>query len=185
LALVHAGRLDDKGETQQRKQLPPPGRAGSEEQAPDAGIVTGHDHLSFERLPDVHSYLIQHGPPGKAKVLGTKAKAESIPLKAGDDMQVDVKDLLTGDVPICEEEVHPFAAYARTPDRIRQHHGHLEHVTACPSVEVSQIGGVDARHDEQVPGVDRLDVHEGHDLVVGINQAGRCFSPDDVTKHTR
>jgi hypothetical protein len=59
--------------------------------------------INLQDLADIGSYFIQLAPFGQNMIAGREPKAKAIPSKPRDDMQVNVKNLLTCRLTICQE----------------------------------------------------------------------------------
>jgi hypothetical protein len=88
-------------------------------------------------------------------------------------VQVDVVNLLAGCGSVRQVHVHAVAWQAGRSKGCREPLRRDEEPCADPLVKVSEAGGVHARYDQQMAGVDRLDVKEREDLVVGVDPARR------------
>jgi hypothetical protein len=89
-------------------------------------------------------------------------------------MQMQVKDLLPGCFSVGQKKVEPFAQDTGSPERRCQPLGNLEDMSPRLTIHLGQAGGVDTGNDQQVARVDRLDIHEGHNKIIGIDDACRC-----------
>jgi hypothetical protein len=68
--------------------------------------------------------------------VGTESKTKTIAKKAGDDVEMDVHDLLTRRLTVCEKEIHALAPDARDPDSLGEPLAHLEHARRCCRVDL-------------------------------------------------
>jgi hypothetical protein len=78
----------------------------------------------------------------------TKTKAKAVSLKAGEDMQVHVKDLLPGRLTVGQKEVNPFTSYPGLANRSGQSHAYREEVATQRPIEVGQMTGMGFGHNQ-------------------------------------
>jgi hypothetical protein len=95
---------------------------------------------------------------------------------------MSVEDILTGSHAVSQENVEPLAADTGCVDRSLKANGRIEKVCADRFVEISERRHVTAGHNEHVPRIDRLDVHErDHDIVV-IDDARGLAAGENFTE---
>jgi len=64
-------------------------------------------------VTDIFSLGIQYRTCRQAPIAGGKNEAEAILGKPGNEVQVDMEDILPGSGTICQEEIQPFAFQLR------------------------------------------------------------------------
>src|SRR6187200_3307913 len=97
-------------------------------------------------------------------------------------MQMDVEDFLHGSLAVRKKQVHAFAAHATLSNRCRETVSDAQEVGSALGIDVGQIGRVLIWNDEQVAGIDRLDIEKGGTLLIAIDDAGRQASIQDTTE---
>jgi hypothetical protein len=117
------------------------------------------------------------------KIRWAEFEAKPIPLETWKDVQVDVKDLLPGYFAIGEEEVNALAPQITPVQSGSDALTNFEEMPAGFFVEGGQVRGVGDRDDEDVAGVDGLDVHEGSALFVPVDEAGRKCTHKDFAEN--
>lgn len=85
-----------------------------------------------------------------------------------------MEHFLAGDGTIGVEEVYPLTPELAVTQRCSETLGDDEHPGRGGGVDVGEGDVVRLGDDEQVAGVDRVDVQEGIDQLVSVNKAGRC-----------
>jgi hypothetical protein len=118
-------------------------------------------------------------------IVWAKVEAKAIATKAGDDVQMDMEDLLAGSFAIGQEEVYSLTVYASLSDRIGQLHTHLKEVPTRFRIQFSKAGDMFPGYNQHMPWVDGLYVHESQRFIVGVHDAGWCSLIENVAKHTR
>jgi hypothetical protein len=92
--------------------------------------------------------------------------------------------LLPGSGAIGEEKVDSLAADIGPADRCRQSHAYLKYLAPHRLVQICQIWGMLAWDDQDVAGIDGLDIHKGHDTLILVYHAGRGLASQDLTEDT-
>ena len=88
-------------------------------------------------------------------------------------MQVNVKNSLRGRFPIRQKEVHPLTFQVSFAQRGGDVPRCAEHPRALVIFQVRQVRSVPVRDDQQMTGVDGLDIHKkGRAGVVPVDEAG-------------
>lgn len=87
------------------------------------------DRLAFQYSSDPRSHLIEHGPFRQLVVLRTEVHPKAISLETGNEMQMNMKNLLSGCFSICQEEVDSFTPDARLSYCTCQFHCYSKEVT--------------------------------------------------------
>ncbi|GLL02301.1 hypothetical protein GCM10017581_040430 [Dactylosporangium matsuzakiense] len=100
-------------------------------------------------------------------------------------MKVDVEDLLTGRFSVGQQQVDAVAAQPGPPQRAGQPLRHGPHVRPGVRREIAEPRRVPTRHDEQVPGRHRAQVHERDSRVVRVHDAGLGPPGRDLAEHAR
>lgn len=110
------------------------------------------------------------------------AQPEPVVGEARDHVQVRMEHFLPRHFAVCEEEIDALALHATAAQRRGHSLSDFEHSPAGDCIKFRQVRRVLNRNDEQVPRVDRPDVHEGADQFVAVDDAGRSTAGDDVTE---
>ena len=108
---------------------------------------------------------------------------KSITFEARKDMEVSVKDLLSSRDTVSKKKIDALTTNAATPNCRGQALSYNEHVGADVSFDISQVHGVRIGHNQQVPRIDGLNVHECANLSIPIDNAcwfsaGNNFTED-------
>jgi len=109
---------------------------------------------------------------------------KSVILEARKDMEVSVKDFLSGGDTIGKKEVDAVTTHVDAPKCRGQSLTCDEHACSNIRFDVSQIRGVLIWDNKQVPRIDRLNVHECANLLVPINDACRFSAGNNFTEDT-
>lgn len=108
---------------------------------------------------------------------------EAVPLVAWEHVQVDVEDLLHRRRAVRQEQVHPLALDPAVVQRGGQALRHAEHLRPLVGPQVGQAGRVSDRDDQQVAGVDGLDVHERRADTVAVDEADFGLARQEPTEY--
>jgi len=104
------------------------------------------------------------------------SQPESVVCEPRQDVQVDVKDLLSGGFAVSEKQVDAFGSETGASDRARESVRDLEHGTSIRYGQIGESRRVRERGDEEVTRGNRVQIHERHASVVAINDT-RWRSP--------
>ena len=74
---------------------------------------------------------------------------------------MNMENFLPGGITICKKEIYSFALHATYAQNCGQTLRHTKHLSAFPLFQVCQIGSMSVRHDQQMAGIHRLNIHEG------------------------
>ena len=110
------------------------------------------------------------------------ADAHAVAREPGDDVEVNVEDVLAGRLAVGQEEVDPLAADPRCADRGGHALGHAHQVGGILGVQAGQGGGVGTGDHQQVARDGRANVHKGQGPLILVDQAGRLPAGDDAAK---
>ena len=116
--------------------------------------------------------LVHVGPAGDPRQL------QRIVLVAGDDVDVEVEDGLPGGGPGRVEEVEAVGLQ-RGLHSLGDPLGGDGAVAEVVGVDLQQVGGVPARDHQRVPARRRIDVHQRHRVLVGVDDLGGQIAGDD------
>jgi hypothetical protein len=114
----------------------------------------------------------------------TGIEVETIPGIAGENVQMNVKNLLTGGLAISEKQVHSLASQTAAPNSCGQALRNHEHPTTVGLVQVGEPDPVDLRNDQQVAQVHRIQVAEGKQSIILVDDAGIRSAGNDAAEHT-
>jgi hypothetical protein len=107
-------------------------------------------------------------------VIGTEPESEAIAMIAWKEMEVNVEYLLVCCFTIGKEEVDPFAVQPAGTHGGDQLMGHPHQVGGGIGVKIGQICGMEIWDNQQVSGIDRLEIHECRAPFVAVDEtAGR------------
>ncbi len=148
-----------------------------------------HARARSQHAPDPLRGPLQLLPAWAVGVVRAERQAEAVTLEAGDDVQVDVEDVLSGSLPVCEEEVDPLAPEPATVERGGYLLGRAEQSGAGVFGQPRQGRGVIVGHDEDVARVDGLDVHKRRAAALAHydarGQPAREYFTEDAILHAR
>ena len=82
-----------------------------------------------------------------------------------------MKDFLSGSNTVGKEKIDPVATNAAAPNGRSQALTYDEHAGPNIRFNVRQVNGVRIRYNQQVPGIDGLNVHECANLLISIDDA--------------
>lgn len=99
-------------------------------------------------------------------------------------MQMNVEDFLHGCLTIRQKEIDPFTLYAAPTQRRGEPPRDTKNLRPFFLFQVCEVSGMSIRHDEQVAGINRLDVQEGCTNFVPIDKAGFRDACEDFTEDT-
>ncbi len=88
-------------------------------------------------------------------------------------MQVDVKDLLHRCLTVCQEEIHALTLYAAVAQRLGKSLRNPKHTSAGILIQIGEKRSVAVWNHEQVPGIDRLNVHKRRADIILIDDTRR------------
>jgi hypothetical protein len=97
-------------------------------------------------------------------------------------VQVYVKHVLHAGLAICEEEIHAVTGESTPAESRRGSVADAHQVGSGFRVQVSKVGGMARRDHQEMPEVDRLDVHERGAAIVAIDETGRELTVQDTTE---
>src|SRR5271157_3501689 len=132
--------------------------------------------LEFPLNPRFHLVELVTGilplPPGPAdRVAG----------KAWNDMPVAVIDNLTGGGTVVDDHVEPLRG-RRFPDRTAEPGQERADVSGQIIGKVAQLDMMGPGHDQAVPGIERVDVEEGHGQIGLEHASRRDLAADDLAE---
>jgi hypothetical protein len=138
--------------------------------------------LSCHWSPDKRGSVLQHGSDRigdpfeilsrrEAGVVRSEGECEPVALEPGNQVQVHVEDLLASWFPTGEKQVDAFASKRCLSKGHREILPNPEELRADAGIQIRKIRNVFYRHNEQVARVHRLDVEEGADVVVSLDDA--------------
>ena len=108
---------------------------------------------------------------------------ELISLEARDDVHVKVEDVLKRGLAVGDEDVDPLAADAAGTDRLLHAHRDAEGVRPGVLVHVGHRRRVLLRDEQDMPGVDGMEVHEPEEPLVFEDDARLCLARDEGAEH--
>ena len=135
---------------------------------------------SRQPLPDVPGFFVEQVAGAGRPV---RADAEAVARETGEDVQMEVEDLLEGGLAVGEEHIHALTAQPRPPQRPADAVAGPPDVHAGFLVQVLQARGVQPGHDKDMPGCHRPQVHEGHHAIIGEGHARLRLTGNDGTKN--
>ena len=106
-------------------------------------------------------------------VVGRKPETEPVSNKPRKDMKVRVKNFLSRGNTIGKKEIDALTTNAATPNGRGQALSYNEHMGSDVRFDISQVHGVRVGHDQQVPRIDGLNVHECANLIIPMDDACR------------
>ena len=131
-------------------------------------------------MPDVLGFFVE-------QVAGTgrpvRVDAEAVTRETGEDVQMEVEDLLEGGLAVGEEHIHALTAQPGPPQRPADAVADPPDVHAGFLVQVLQARGVQPGHNKDMPGRHRPQVHEGHHAIIGEGHARLRLTGNDGTKN--
>ena len=108
---------------------------------------------------------------------------KSITFEARKDMEMSVKDLLSGRDTVGKKEIDALTTNAATPNGRGQALSYNEHMGSDVRFDISQVHGVRVGHDQQVPRIDGLNVHECANLIIPMDDARRLSAGNNFTEN--
>ena len=163
-------------------RCPPDPRAGRRARAGRRGTraaLLGRESLGVEAAERGRG-LVQRLSPGiERRVLEPE---DAVTRVSRHDVEVGMRNILSGDLPVEKEEVDPVAPEGRRPENGLDAPRNREHARSCLVVEVVQERDVILRDHDHVPLGRRGYVHESHHEVVVMDDAGRLASGDDLAE---
>jgi hypothetical protein len=111
-----------------------------------------------------------------------KSDSEAVTRKAGDDMQMGVKDCLACRGAIGEVKIYPLATQPAVAQGQRNLTTDGEHATAIIFIESGKCGRMPSGNDKRVTGRSGVFVHESHHPLVLVHHAGRRLSSADAAE---
>ena len=115
----------------------------------------------------------------------SKREPESVSLEPGNDMEVNVENLLKSRLAISQKQVDSLTPEIASSQSAGETLRYPEHMCCSLPVKVLEPDGVAYGYDQQVAGINRLDVHESGNRFIPKNETGRLPALQDITKDTR
>jgi hypothetical protein len=140
--------------------------------------------LCFESVPYLCGNLLQCFSLRFPRITRREFKPEPVAFIAWKDVQMDVENFLHGCLAIRQKEIDAFTLHAALTQRRGETPCDAEHLRAFFLFQVGEMSGVSVRDDEQVTGINRLDVHEGGTNFIPVNKAGFRLACQDFTEDT-
>ena len=126
-------------------------------------------------------------------MVAREAEPEAVAVEAGNDVEMDVEDVLARSLAVCEQEVDALTSQAGRSKTACRGLGDSKHPRPVLRVQLGERRRVRSRDDEDVPRLDRREVHErerplvlvhdAHLAVAGREQAEDALAPG--TSHRR
>jgi hypothetical protein len=105
-------------------------------------------------------------------ILRTELQSETVVPETREDVQVYVEDFLHGSLAISKEEIHAFTRDAARSECSGRCVTKTHEIGRLVGINISKVRGMPHRNDEDMPEIDRPNVHEGGVPVVSIDKAG-------------
>lgn len=99
-------------------------------------------------------------------------------------MKVGVEDLLSSGNPVCQEEVDALTTYPAVVNGGGEALGDIEHAPAESCAKIGHVGSMNEWNHQKVSGIDRLNVHEGANEFIAINDASGLATRNNLTEDT-
>jgi len=125
----------------------------------------------LHRLTNFRRRRIQLGARRTDKVSRRECQAETVIRETRKDMQMRMEDFLAGRLTIGQKQVHPLARKTALAQCRCRPHSHGKYFRRQCIVQVSQQRQMTLRNDEHVTWIDRLDVHNGQNIVCFMDEA--------------
>ena len=107
---------------------------------------------------------------------------KSITVEARKDMQVSMEDFLSGGYTVGKEEIDPLATNSTAPNGRSQALAHDKHAGPDVSFDIRQINGMRIGHNQQVPRIDGLNVHECANVLIPIDDVRWLSAGDNLAE---
>jgi hypothetical protein len=108
---------------------------------------------------------------------------ETIASKPGQDVQMDMEDLLASRLSVGQKEIDTIRIQITPSNSCRDLSSCFEERAADALLEFGQVCRMMERDYENVPGVDWTDVHDRDALLVPVDHTGFSSAGDDVAEH--
>jgi len=105
-----------------------------------------------------------------------------IPAEARENVQMDMHHFLTSSTPVSQEQVDALAFQATASQSCIHTPGHLHQTPRGEIFQLGELGNMLAWHNQDVAGIDWMNVHEGDAQVVLVNKISRGETGEDVTE---
>ena len=125
----------------------------------------------LERAYDLSADSVQLGAWGPVLVIGPELESEAVILETREDMQMNVKDFLSGGFAVSEEKIDSLAFHVSLSNRCGNSVRVLHQPTCCSGIEVGEIRSVLDRNHKHVSMVDWLNIHQRRALFVAIDES--------------
>jgi hypothetical protein len=116
------------------------------------------------------------------EIVWREAQSKAVAGEPRKHVKVDVKNLLHRRLAVRQEEIDPFAAHAALTNCRGHTLPDAHQVGGCLRISIREVRGVLNRNDENVPRIDRLDIHEGGDSSISKNEASWNVACEDTTE---
>ena len=98
-------------------------------------------------------------------------------------MKMSVKDLLSSGNTVGEKEIDALTANAAAPNGRGQALRYNEHMGSNGSFDIGQVHGVRIGHNQQVPGIDGLNVHKCANMIIMVDDACRLATRNNSAEN--
>src|SRR5688572_13989665 len=115
----------------------------------------------FQLSSDLSRHRVQFGSLGQVRIIWAEPESKRIPCKSRNDMQMNVKNLLTRRLAVGQKESDAFTL------NLSRWHGQgnslrdLKEMCTYVRRQIGKILKMYFRHYQDMARVDRLDIHEG------------------------
>jgi hypothetical protein len=135
-----------------------------------------------ERCTNLGCCSLEYLAGRELRVRRTKAKLEPVALAPGEDVQMYVGNFLPGDFTVGEKKVNPFASKTAATQRCRDALSDLHEFAHRGGIERVEVGNVTSRHDQDVPRIDGLDIHESCTRPPSVHECSSHLTKEDLTE---
>jgi hypothetical protein len=131
------------------------------------------------RFADLASHRLE-GLSGRLRAVALwESEAEPVVVAARNQMDVHMRDLLAGRLPVSDIHTHRLDGQRTVPERAVQIGGNSPEPCEAGSIELRDQRRVGTWYHQEMTGLDWADVHECHDQIVLMDVGRRCGAADD------